>query len=399
MPRVALLCPGLGRVLRGHESFARSLFDLVADRLDITLFKGGGPASERERVVPCVPRDAACLGGAQLPVSPRWQASALGQERMRVECETFAWAALGPLLEGGYDVIHCLDRDVARVVHANRHLFRRTPTLLFSNGGAMPAADLPPCDFVQEHTGLNLRHSLQGRSFLIPHGVDTTHFRPGAPSDFRLRHGIPPAAPLLISVGTICHWHKRMDHVIREVAAAGDGLHLAIVGQDSDDADAIRALGRELLGQRVHFDSLPHDRLPAAYAAADAFVLGSLFETFGIVYIEAMAMGLPVICTRHPNQRSIVQEGVFVDMARPGALAAVLGAEHRALWPEVGRRGLAVAREQYDLQHLKQQYLSRYAEIAGRARPLPHWNLRRRLHQNVWGTWRHLARKLHGQAE
>nr|MCU0926509.1 glycosyltransferase [Hydrogenophaga sp.] len=281
--RVALLCPGLGRVFRGHESFARSLFDLLADSMDITLFKGGGPASLRERVVPHVPRDAASLEGVQLPVSPRWQASALGQERIRVECETFAWAALGPLLEGGYDVIHCLDRDVARVIHANRHLFRRTPTLLFSNGGAMPAADLPPCDFVQEHTGLNLKHSLKGRSFLIPHGVDTQHFRPGVPTDFRARHGIPADATLLISVGTICYWHKRMDHVIREVAAAGDGLHLAIVGQESEDSAAIRALGRDLLGERVHFDSLPHDQLPAAYAAADAFVLGSLFETFGIV--------------------------------------------------------------------------------------------------------------------
>lgn len=399
MPRVALLCPGLGNVVRGHETFARSLFDMLADSLDISLFKGGGEPKPREIAVPHIPRDAASLEGARLPVSPRWHAIALGEERMRIECESFAWAALGPLLEGDFDVIHCLDRDVARVIHANRHLFRKTPTLLFSNGGAMPAADLPPCDFVQEHTGLNLKHSLKGRSFLIPHGVDTQHFRPGVPTDFRARHGIPADATLLISVGTICYWHKRMDHVIREVAAAGDGLHLAIVGQESEDADAIRELGHQLLGERVHFDSLPHEQLPAAYAAADAFVLGSLFETFGIVYIEAMAMGLPVICTQHPNQRSIVQEGMFVDMAQPGALAAVLGAEHRARWPEIGRRGLAVAREQYDLQHLKQQYLAKYAEIAGQARPLPRWNLKRRLRQNVLGTWRHVARKLQGQAE
>ena len=51
------------------------------------------------------------------------------------------------------------------------------------------------------------------------------------------------------------------------------------------------------------FDSLPHDELPQAYAAADVFTLGSLHETFGIVYIEAMAMGLPVVCTQHPNQQ------------------------------------------------------------------------------------------------
>jgi len=400
MTRVALLCPGLGRVVRGHETFARGLFDLLADSVDITLMKGGGHASHRERVLPHVPRDAAELDGAQLPVSPRWQAAALEEERIRIECETFAWAALGPLLEGDYDVVHCLDRDVCRVIHSHRHLFAKTPTLLFSNGGAIPRCDLPPCDFVQEHTALNLKHSLPGRSFLIPHGVDTEQFRPGLNSDFRVRHGIPPEATLLISVGTICYWHKRMDHVIREVAATGDpDLHLAIVGQESADSPAIKALGRDLLGPRVHFDSLPHAQLPSAYAAADAFVLGSLFETFGIVYVEAMAMGLPVICTQHPNQRAIVKQGVFVDMARPGALAAVLTPAQRAHWPQIGRQGVAVAREHYDLQRLKRQYLAKYTEISGQAAPLPRWTLQRKVSTNLRGAWRRAVLKLQGQSE
>ncbi len=391
--RVALLCPGLGRVLRGHETFARGLFDLLADDLDITLFKGGGASSPREQVVPHIPRDAAGLDHARLPVAPKWHAAAMSDERIRIEGESFAWGVLPALLDGRFDVIHCLDRDVCRVLHAQRHLFAKTPTLLFSNGGAIPAIDLPPCDFVQEHTPLNLSRSRRDKAFLIPHGVDTERFRPGLPSDFRQRHGIPDGCTLLLSVGTICYWHKRMDHVIREVAATGDPtLHLAIVGQESEDSPAIKALGTELLGQRVHFDSLPHDQLPKAYAAADAFVLGSLFETFGIVYIEAMAMGLPVICTGHPNQRGIVQQGIFVDMAAPGALASALAPGQRASWPEIGRRGLAVAREQYDLRRLKQQYLARYAEIADRAAPLPAWSVARKLRQNLANGWRKVGR-------
>ncbi len=398
--RVALLCPGLGRVVRGHETFARGLVDLLSDSVDLTLFKGGGEATAREIVLPHVPRDAGSLNGARLPVSPRWHAAAMGEERIRIECETFAWAALGPLLEGGYDVVHCLDKDLCRVLHANRHLFAKTPTILFSNGGAIPARDLPPCDYVQEHTALNLRHSRAGRSFLIPHGVDCQRFRPGVPSDFRQRHGIPADATLLVSVGTICYWHKRMDHVIREVAATGDpNLHLAIVGQESEDSPAIKTLGRELLGNRMHFDSLPHEQLPGAYAAADAFVLGSLFETFGIVYIEAMASGLPVICTEHPNQQAIVQQGVFVDMAKAGALAGALAPAARTGWREVAARGLQVAREQYDLQKLKQQYVSKYAEIAGQATALPAWTLSRRIRQNARGLWRRATLALQGQSE
>lgn len=72
---------------------------------------------------------------------------------------------------------------------------------------------------------------------------------------------------------------------------------------------------------RITFTKMPHDELPQAYAAADVFALGSLFETFGIVYIEALAMGLPVFCTEHPNQRSIVREGVFLDIKQAGSYA------------------------------------------------------------------------------
>lgn len=133
---------------------------------------------------------------------------------------------------------------------------------------------------------------------MIPHGVDRNLFHPGVKTDFRKEHGIPSDAFVVISVGTICYWHKRMDYVIREVAAV-PGAYLVIVGQECADTDQIVALGKKLMGDRIVFTRMPHDELPRAYAVADVFVLGSLFETFGIVYIEAMAMGLPVICTNH----------------------------------------------------------------------------------------------------
>lgn len=370
MPRVALLCSGLGHIRRGHEAFARDLFELLKDDLDITLFKGGGEPSAREQVVPHVRRYAASLDGMHLPVSPKWHAAAVEDERVRVEGESFAWGALGPLLEGDFDVIHCLEREVCNVLWSQRHLFARTPRLLWSNGGALPPARMPRCDFVQEHTAYNLERSVRGKSFVIPHGVDTTRFHPDVESDFRERHGIPRDAFVVISVGTICYWHKRMDHVIREVAAV-PGAWLVIVGQDSPDAAAIKALGRELMGDRVVFTSLPHEELPQAYAAADVFTLGSLHETFGIAYIEAMAMGLPVVCTDHPNQRSIVSEGVHVDMGRPGELRDALCRFDRAQWRVIGARGRDTVISNYNLAELRRAYLRRYAEIATTSLPQP----------------------------
>jgi 1,2-diacylglycerol 3-alpha-glucosyltransferase len=391
-PRVALLCSGLGRVHRGHEVFARDLFSALRDDLDITLFKSAGEASDRERVIPCVPRDAPSLAGMQLAASPKWHDAAVEVERMRVEGETFAWAALGPLLDGCFDVLHCLEQEVCKVLWSQRHLFERTPRLLWSNGGALPAADIPPCDTVQEHTEYNLARSAKNKAFCIPHGVDLQRFHPGVTSTFRQQHGIPDDAFVVLSVGTICYWHKRMDHVIRETAQV-PGAWLVIVGQEGPDTPEIKALGQELMAGRIVFATMPHDRLPEAYAAADVFVLGSLFETFGIVYIEAMAMGLPVVCTHHPNQRGIVNEGgVFIDMEKAGALTAVLRDTPRADWAALGQRGLQAARERFDWARLKQQYVERYATIASTPVRLPRYTLATKVAANAADVWRRAAR-------
>ncbi len=346
---------------------------MLRERCDYTLFKGGGPAGQGEIVVPCLPRNSPLLAHVHPKANPRWADAVREQERHRIEAETFAYAALQPLMEGGYDVIHCLEREVCAVLHRERHLFERPPRLLFSNGGAIPARDLPPCDAVQEHTEYNRRYSARDKAFMIPHGVDLQRFRPGVPALSRAELGIAPqCSRVAISVGTICHHHKRMDHLIEEFVQLPD-WHLLIVGQESGESDAIRSLGRSRLGERVSFRRAAHGDLPAYYAAADAFVLGSLFETFGIVYIEAMAMGLPVFCTRHPNQRLIVQEGEFVDMARRGALAEVLARHSPESLRALGQRGRAVAVRDFDLSGLPDRYLAQYRRLTDLPPPLPRW--------------------------
>ena len=392
-PKIALLCSGLGNIRRGHEVFARDLFDLLKHQLDITLFKGGGAACEGEQVLDHIPRNTACLDHIHSLASPKWRAADLEQERLRVEGETFAYAALRPLLDGGFDVIHCLEREVCTVLYGNRHLFSKTPRFLWSNGGALPAADQPPCDFVQEHSAHNLSRSRRDKAFLIPHGVDMKRFHPGVESHYRARHGIPADAFVAISVGSICYWHKRMDHVIREVAAV-PGAWLVIVGQSTADTPAIRQLGEQLMADRIVFDSMPHDELPQAYAAADVFVLGSLFETFGIVYIEAMAMGLPVICTNHPNQRAIVQQALFIDMRRAGELARALRDTPREQLRELGQSGLRVVEQSYDLAVLRQQYLEQYARMASEPVTLARVGIGRRLRSHAAS----LTRSLRGLA-
>jgi len=396
--KIALLCSGLGHVVRGHEVFAQELFELLRGAVDITLIKGGGAAGANQWVVANVPRNSPLLDHIHVPRHSRWADALREQERVRIEYESFAYATIGPLLQGGFDVLHCLEQEVCTVLYANRHLFRQVPKIVFANGGAIPGPDLPPCDFVQEHTARNLQFSDRRKAFLISHGVDLQRFHPGTPTSFRARHGIAEEAFVAISVGTIDINHKRMDYVIREVAPL-QHIHLVIVGQESRETPGVMALGEHLLGQRVTFTKLPHADLPQALAAADVFVLGSLFETFGIVYIEAMAMGLPVICTDHINQRQIVRQGMFVNMAQPGALTRVLRDTPHAAWAELGQRGLAVARENYDLQVLKQQYLQQYRRIAASPTQLPEPGLTKRLGCHARHAWRTMRNRVRGRAQ
>jgi glycosyltransferase involved in cell wall biosynthesis len=390
--KVALLCSGLGNVYRGHEVFARDLFDLLSGSVDIVLLKGGGQSSAREWVIDNIPRGDAILDSMHVLASPKWASAATEQERLRVETATFSHAALRPLLGGGFDIVHCLEREVCEFVYGERHLFAKPPKVLFSNGGAIPAQDLPRCDFVQEHTQYNLERSAKHKAFMIPHGVDLKRFDPRIETSFRAQHGIPDDAFVVISVGTVCYWHKRMDYVIREVAALKNAF-LVIVGQECADTPEIVRLGKELMGERIIFTKLPHDELAKAYASADVFALGSLSETFGIVYIEAMAMGLPVVSTNHDNQRSIIKEGLFIDMSKAGALTSTLSGIDRSALAELGMRGRRFVQETYDLELLKQRYIAEYKNIAAADVSLPRHGLKDKVAANARNLFRTISRR------
>jgi D-inositol-3-phosphate glycosyltransferase len=86
------------------------------------------------------------------------------------------------------------------------------------------------------------------------------------------------------------------------------------VGGDDKDAERkvqLKALAGELtIGDRVMFlDAVPHDDLPLYYNAANVCVVPSYYESFGLVALEAMACGVPVVASRVGGLRETVQDG------------------------------------------------------------------------------------------
>jgi glycosyltransferase involved in cell wall biosynthesis len=138
-------------------------------------------------------------------------------------------------------------------------------------------------------------------------GVDTELFQPHLASRemrSRLSQGHPDS-PLLLYVGRLSA-EKEIDR-IKPVIEAIPGARLALVG----DGPHRQALEKHFEGTPTHFVGyLQGLELGAAFASADAFIFPSRTETLGLVLLEAMAAGCPVVAARSGGIPDIVEDGV-----------------------------------------------------------------------------------------
>jgi phosphatidylinositol alpha-1,6-mannosyltransferase len=137
------------------------------------------------------------------------------------------------------------------------------------------------------------------RVHIVPYGVDVDQFSP-ARRDTRVRRelGLTDEHFLLFTVQRLAPV-KRVDVLIRtmsEVVARDPRVVLLIGGQGKEEA-RLRQLRDELeLKDNVRFAGyIESDRLPEYFASSDAFAFHSQVETFGIVFVQAMASGLPIV--------------------------------------------------------------------------------------------------------
>ncbi len=222
----------------------------------------------------------------------------------------------------------------------------------------------------------------QDRIAVIPCGVDTELFQPMPRATAKDLLELP-SDPLLVYVGRL-QPIKGLETLLEAMTLVMRATRLMVIGGDADEPENGHAaylrerVSALALAERVRFlGAQPQRRLQLFYAAADATVMPSYYESFGMVALEAMACGSPVVASRVGGLTTTVQDrvtGLLVPEGDPSALAAALdtllgdtalqsrlaaqaqrwAAEHR--WPCVAE---AVCRLYSELRPLAVEHLDR----------------------------------------
>jgi D-inositol-3-phosphate glycosyltransferase len=151
------------------------------------------------------------------------------------------------------------------------------------------------------------------RVLIIPPGVDVARFRPLDRATSRRSLGLGPGR-ILLYVGRLERL-KGVDILFRAVAGLDDAADVRVIvvggSANSPELGRLRRIASTLgIAGRVTFQgSLPQERLPEYYGAADICVLPSFYESFGLAALEAAACGIPVVASRVGGLPTIVRDG------------------------------------------------------------------------------------------
>ncbi len=191
---------------------------------------------------------------------------------------------------------------------------------------------------------------------ILPTGIPVGRFTGAGRDVFRSRHGIAPDRPVALYVGRVAH-EKNIEFLLDALALARQSvpeLLLVIAGEGPALAGLRDSVASRGLAANVHFLGYLDRRseLPDCYAAADVFAFASRTETQGLVLLEAMAAGLPVVALAAMGTIDILgaRRGARVPDDHPQAFATELVAVLRdpALRSALADAGRAYANEWSD---------------------------------------------------
>ena len=223
---------------------------------------------------------------------------------------------------------------------------------------------------------LNVYQAPPGNIRIIPCGIDLNLFAPVPRQAARHRLKLPATCELVLFVGRFAPL-KRLDRLVAATAQLRrdhPALRLLLVGGDDPDADSVRAVQAQIrrlgLETVVHLAGrVTHSELPAYYGAADLLALPSDYESFGLVLLEALACGIPIVAAPVGAAPELVQEGRNGTLLADNMTATLAAGIARLLAPNV--RSAAAIRASvaaYNWPHIAAALADVYVDLVARRR-------------------------------
>lgn len=337
--RVLLACPYAWEAPGGVQVHVRELADRLAARGHDVLVVAPGDRDAEEGNVRTVGRPVRIpYGGKVAPISFSWRAWQRIRETLRV-FEPGVVHAHEPLTPStSMLAVRATTAPTVATFHAGHdrsRLMRAAAPILRSTYRRLDAR------IAVSHAAADfLATAFPGPVEIVPNGVEVERFaaprRPGR----RPPAGVPEGRRLL--------WVGRLDpqkgfpilvRAFEILARELDDLHLVVVG-DGRDRGAVESLPPELRPRVAMLGAVRNADLPPYLAAADAFAAPAVgHESFGVVLVEAMAAGVPVVASDIAGYREVVREDVDGLLVPPGDPDALAGSIRRVLAePQLARR-------------------------------------------------------------
>lgn len=208
---------------------------------------------------------------------------------------------------------------------------------------------------------------------MLPCGVNLERFRPVSRDLARQEVGLRGTGAIVLYVGRFAPV-KGLDRLI---AAAGHlrsrrGLEFVVIGGDGPGTDAFTELQRLVrktsTGSMVRFlGRVEHDLLPLYYSAADVLVVPSYYESFGLVGLEALACGTPVIAGRVGAMDTLIKDGrsgIVLDNPSPHCLADAIERSISApSWMGASREEIRASVLGYSWNNIASAVLTEYVSV------------------------------------
>lgn len=364
--KVYLVCTGVGIMNRGIETFARECFDGLkgTEGLDITLFKGRGENKPNEYTLWNLPRTNKLI-------------NSFGELINRNGYVIEQWSSFFPLIphlkRGKPDIIFYSDSNLGFQLYWWRKQIGVPYKLLFSNGAPLK----PPfsrTDYIHQVTPFFRDMAVQAgesesKHFMVPYGINVPDEDPllDKSKRFHLKQelGLPTDSPIVLTVGSISSKdHKRMDYTINEIASMPHPRpYLVMLGYIDKNSQGIINQAREKLGDKgFKVASVSYEKVVNYYQVADVFVLGSLQEGFGRVYLEALIHGLPCVIHDHPVMRYVLgNEGTFSDLSQNGSMAqAIMNILQQPQSPDAMIQRRKYVQEKFSWKNLASAYMEMF---------------------------------------